>query len=334
MKVILLISNNQTSPFIHKDQTPVALIKFGGKYLLEHLLNELLLLTEEDLQDIIFVTSSEMGIYHDALKQIATKFNLKTSVFTCYNGNSTLDALACASEVLKGPVLIMPSNAWFKGGSTIKAHGENLVLVSKVDDPSEHSVVKLEMNNAISAFYENSNEYISDLSPVGGYFFKDAETIISDIQDLLSEKQTEENLLDLTQLIEQRIQKGDRFLPSILEGWNRCENIDDVIKTHRMIIAGFTTHRDIGDTSEIKNTVIISPVFIGENAKISNSVIGPYVSIGDGAFIENAILNDTLLAENTHVENVKLSDSMLGHHAIYEGKNKRVNLGNHTYIKE
>ncbi len=332
MKVVLLIGNNQTSPFIHKNQNPATLNKFGGKFLLEHLLNELLLLTEEDIQELLFVTSAEVALFHDTLKQIATKFNLKTSVHSCLEGNSPLEALTCTEESIKGPVLVLPANIWFRGGNGLTTTGENTILVHKIEDPSEHNVVKLEMNNAVSGFHYKSNEYISDLAPVGGYFFKQGETLIKDIRSLLSEEKAEN--LDLMHLVEYKIKKGERFLPSLVEGWQSCKDPDDMLEIHRRVIAGFTSHRHIADSAKIMNTVILSPVYIGENAKILNSVVGPNVSIGDNALIENALVNDSIVAEGAQIKNVKLGKSLLGNHSIYEGKEKRINLGDYSYLKE
>jgi len=270
MKVILLISNKQTDQEVHKNQTPAPLIKFGGKLLLEHILSELLLLTEEDIQEVVFVTSKEVSLFHATLKQIATKLNLKTHIFTCVHGNSPLEALACAADVLKGPVLVLNAHAWFKGGSSLTNKGENFVLVKKVEDPSEHNVVKLTMNNAISGFHFKSIEYISDLVPTGGYFFKAGESVIPGINQLLSTKTKEDDSLDLNHLIAYKIENGERFLPSLVEDWIDGNQVSDILDIHQRVIAGFTTHRHIADSAQISNTVIISPVYIGDNVKITN----------------------------------------------------------------
>lgn len=334
MKVLLLISNRQTSSVVHKNQTPVTLTKCGGKYLMEYLLTELLLFTEDDIDELVFITSPGISRYHEVLKQIATKFGLKTNIYTCLKDNSPLEALDCAKEALKGPVLILPANAWFKGGITLNTEGENMIVVKKVEDPSINNVVKIELNNSVSGFYDKSLEYVSDLSPVDCYFFKKGQDLIPDIQKLIKKQQKNDEQFKLQQLISHRIKNGDRFLPINVESWVTCVHSEDLLEIHHKIIAGFATHKHIADSAKILNSVIVSPVFIGEGATISNSVVGPNVSIGEQTKIENTLIENSIIADNVAIKNVRLTNSIFGTHAVYAGKEKHVNLGEYSYLKE
>jgi len=53
-------------------------------------------------------------------------------------------------------------------------------------------------------------------------------------------------------------------------------------------------------------------VFIADTAEIENSVIGPYVSIAGGSKINQAIIKDSIINENSTVENVLLTQSLIG----------------------
>ncbi|UZR94339.1 nucleotidyltransferase family protein [Chondrinema litorale] len=334
MKVILLISNRLASPYLHKHMTPVALMKCGGKYLMEYLLSEILSLSERPIEEVIFVTSSAVSKYHAPLKQIATKFGLKTNIFTSLQDTTPLSALHAASDSLKGEILVVPSNVWFKSDINLDNLNDNVCFVRKITDPSEHTVAKVELNNTITGFFEKPPEFVSDLSPVGICYFNKAEEIPEILQYLMDNQIKEGITYDLNDVIIELQKKGEKFLPGVVDDLISCESHSDFLQVHKNIIGYFKSHQNIADSANIVNTVIISPVYIGENVVISNSVIGPNVSVEENSTIENAIIENSLVAEKSLVKNVRLVSSILNCHSTYEGRERTISLGEYSYIKE
>ena len=334
MKVILLISNRLASPYLHKHMTPVALMKCGGKYMLEYLLSEILLLSERQIEEVIFVTSSSVSKYHAPLKQIATKYGLKTNIFTSLQDTTPLSALHAASDSLKGEVLVVPSNIWFKSNINLDNLSDNVYFVRKVDDPSEHIVAKVELNNTIAGFFEKSPEFISDLSPVDACYFNKAEELPEILQYLMDNQIKKGITYNLNDVVEEMQKKGEKFLPGIVDEWISCETHSDFLQIHQNIIGYFKSHQTISDSAKIVNTVIVSPVYIGDNVEISNSVIGPNVSVEENCILENCIIENSLIAKEVKVKNVSLVSSILNCYSSYEGREKTISMGEYSYIKE
>ncbi|MEE1021185.1 MAG: hypothetical protein U0L93_07165, partial [Bacteroidales bacterium] len=74
------------------------------------------------------------------------------------------------------------------------------------------------------------------------------------------------------------------------------------------------------------------PVYIGKGAVIKNCVIGPRVSIAEGCKISDSCIKDTMVGNQTVIENAVLKNSMIGSFAKIENKEQKLNLGDYSCI--
>ncbi len=79
---------------------------------------------------------------------------------------------------------------------------------------------------------------------------------------------------------------------------------------------------------------IIPPVYVHPTAKIVSSVVGPYVSIDRDCCLECVVIRNSVLDEGTMVEQMVLSDTLLGKHVQVEGDAEHLNLGDHSWLKK
>ena len=81
------------------------------------------------------------------------------------------------------------------------------------------------------------------------------------------------------------------------------------------------------------NSEIIEPCYIGENVQLINAKVGPYVSIGDNSIIENSVVDNTIIQTESHILNAKITNSMIGNKAYYDGSANEVSIGDYSTQK-
>ena len=60
------------------------------------------------------------------------------------------------------------------------------------------------------------------------------------------------------------------------------------------------------------SNVLIQPVYIHESSHVENSIIGPYVSIGENCSIHGSILKNTIIDDDSTINDVTLINSLIG----------------------
>jgi glucose-1-phosphate thymidylyltransferase len=85
--------------------------------------------------------------------------------------------------------------------------------------------------------------------------------------------------------------------------------------------------------SDAENSSIIEPCSIGKGCRIANSVVGPNVSIAEDSVVENCILRRTIVGSGSHLENVSLTDTIVGDRVQLKGSIRKMNIGDNTEIE-
>ncbi len=136
-----------------------------------------------------------------------------------------------------------------------------------------------------------------------------------------------------------RVETGD------VEGiWTDPGKFDDMILSHRLLMDDIREYKNqatvdadsriegkvmAGKGTKINNSQIIGPVHIDENVEINNSVIGPYVAIGSGSVITNTTISDSVVYEQTTIENtgIGIAHSLIGRRVhVGKMKNDKISL--------
>jgi len=111
--------------------------------------------------------------------------------------------------------------------------------------------------------------------------------------------------------------------------WKDPGNPEDMFAANKLVLSwkdDFRVEGQLNDTTieddiEIMEGTLVTksklrgPVSIGKNVKITNSYIGPYTSIGDNCVLENVQIENSILMENCHIQNVstRLDACLIGH---------------------
>jgi glucose-1-phosphate thymidylyltransferase len=154
--------------------------------------------------------------------------------------------------------------------------------------------------------------------------------LAGELQFLIDQNISKDGEYQLTDALHNMMMKGVKFTTGRVSEWLDCGNKDATVHTNQRILELNKGTKLIADSVKIKDALIIPPCFIGENVVISKSIIGPHVSMGENCVVRDSILTNSIIQDNTIIENINIDNSMIGSHVDYKGKYNEVSIGDFT----
>jgi glucose-1-phosphate thymidylyltransferase len=175
------------------------------------------------------------------------------------------------------------------------------ILLTPVPDPQMFGVAELE-GDKVRRLVEKPKEPKSNLALVGVYMF--GPEIFTSVNNI---KPSFRNELEITDAIQDLIDRGLRVTPHLVSGWWKdTGKLEDMLEANRLILETLKPKNEgkVDAASRIEGIVVIE-----KGATIENSVIrGPAV-IGPGArIIHSIVLEGSLI----HDLETRVSDSLIG----------------------
>lgn len=314
----------------HTLTTPKPLIPVAGKPIVQHLVESLIESCGEKPEEIAFITGNFGKDAENRLLSICHSLGTKGRIYYQHEALGTAHAINCAAESLKGNVIIAFADTLFRAGFTIDPSRDAVIWVHKVDNPSSFGVVTLNEKGQINRFVEKPASFVSDLAIIGIYYFKDGENLNKELEYLMHHNIIKSGEFQLTDALENMMNKGMGFYTAKVDEWLDCGNKDATIYTNRRILEFKQDSFKPDPSAKIENSVIKEPCYIGENVSIADSVIGPYVSVGKNSIIQNSIITNTIIQDDSHIADANLDNSMIGNHVDFKGKLYELNIGDFT----
>ena len=167
----------------------------------------------------------------------------------------------------------------------------------------------------------------TNIAIVGVYYIQNSSLLFECLQEIIDKDIRTQNEYQLTDGLQLMLEKGEKMKAVPIDGWYDCGKPESLLATNRYLLQKQPKDYNLSDT------IVIPPVYIADTAEIKNSVIGPFVSIASGSQINQAIIQDTIINENAKVENVLLSESLIGENAIVSGRYSRLNVGDSSQVE-
>jgi glucose-1-phosphate thymidylyltransferase len=199
------------------------------------------------------------------------------------------------------------------------------ILLTKVPDPQMFGVAELDGDRVVR-LVEKPKEPKSNLALVGVYMF--GSSIFESVKRI---KPSFRNELEITDAIQDLIDRGLDVRPHIVQGWWKdTGKLEDMLEANRLILD--TIERRVEGTVDehsriegkvvveagatIEKSVIRGPVIIGTGAKISGSYIGPFTSIGEHVEIRETEIEHSIVLEGAKITDLatRIEDSLIGRH--------------------
>ncbi len=247
------------------------------------------------------------------------------------------DALWLARKYLTGPVIICFSDTLMETDFSFLADekADGVAWVKPVPDPRRFGVAEVDGEGWVTHLVEKPRNMDNNLVVVGCYYFKQAEELLSAIEEQFRRGTSRKGEYFLTDTINIMIERGLKMRTQTVEVWLDTGTIDATLETNRYLL-------EHGKANKIKNEKqhgikIVPPVFVHASAKISNSVIGPYASIGADCIITSAQVEDSILEAGATVEAAALKGSFIGRQARVQGRSAddpplKLNIGDNSSV--
>ncbi|MEM6734531.1 MAG: sugar phosphate nucleotidyltransferase [Bacteroidota bacterium] len=313
----------------HTLTIPKPLIPIAGKPIVQRLVEDIVKITPEKISSIGFVIGDFEKEVLEKLKNVAKSVDATPSFYVQEIAKGTAHAVACASELLDGKVMVAFSDTLFKADFKLDPEDDGTIWTKQIDDPSSFGVVKMNAKGVITDFIEKPKEFISDQAIIGIYYFREGEKLKKEINYLIKNNIRGSGEFQFTTVLENLKKKGIAFTTRAVDEWLDCGNKSITVQSNSRYLNFLTGKNLISLRAEIENCEIIHPVYIGKDTKVKNTKIGPNVSVGDNCEIKNAFLSDCLIQNNTSLEGVNLTNSMIGNHVKLKGQPKSVSLGDY-----
>jgi len=331
MKIIIPMAGMGKRMRPHTLTAPKPLIQIAGKPIVQRLVETLVQSANEPVDEIAFIIGNFTEEVINNLKSIAESSGAKASFYVQSEPLGTAHALYCAAPSMDAPVIIAFADTLFHADIRIEDKQEAVIWASKVEDPSQFGVLLTE-GKTIKGFVEKPATPISNLAIIGIYYFRDGIALRNEIEFLLSNKIMKNGEYQLTDALQNMLDKGVVFEHQQVEEWLDCGNKDATVYTNRRILDRSEKEQLISKSATLVNSIIVPPCYIGDGAEINNSIIGPHVSIGKETKIENSIVTSSIIQNNTTIVNANIDNSMVGNYVEYKETYKELNIGDYTVI--
>ena len=238
---------------------------------------------------------------------------------------------------------VMISEAYINGDPFVMYLGDNLlnrgisrfveefererpaaqILLTRVPDPQMFGVAEL-AGGRVVRLVEKPKEPKSDLALVGVYMF--SHEVFTSVKRI---KPSFRNELEITDAIQDLIDRGLEVRPHLVEGWWKdTGKLEDMLEANRLILD--TIERRIDGTvdaesrvegkvvieagAQIERSVVRGPVLIGAGARISGAYIGPFTSIGNRVEVRDTEIEHSIVLEGAVITDLanRIEDSLIG----------------------
>lgn len=314
----------------HTLTVPKPLIRIAGKPIVQRLVEGIVKVSDEAVDEIAFIIGDFGKEVEDQLIAIAARLGCKGSIYYQEEALGTAHAIHCAADSLQGPVTVAFADTLFDADFTLDKDQDGIIWTHKVKDPSAFGVVITDEAGAIKSFAEKPKEFISDQAIIGIYYFKDGANLRKEIQYLIDENIVTSGEYQLTDALQNMMEKGLEFHTGNVREWLDCGNKDATVYTNQRILELHQYETLISNESSSNNSIIIEPCYIGKNAMIDHSIIGPHVSIGENSKISNSIVRNSIIQTDSEISCAHIENSMLGNFVNYEGSFHELSIGDFT----
>jgi glucose-1-phosphate thymidylyltransferase len=197
------------------------------------------------------------------------------------------------------------------------------ILLTPVPDPEMFGVAELQ-NGKVVRLVEKPKNPVSNLALVGVYMFGPA--IFDSVKRI---KPSFRNELEITDAIQDLIDRGLTVTPHLVEGWWKdTGKLEDMLEANRLILETLDRRVDgkVDEASRIEGKVVIEagavveqsvirgPAIIGANARIVHAYVGPYTAIMNDVEIRESEIEHSIVLEGSKIHDLgtRVADSLIG----------------------
>jgi glucose-1-phosphate thymidylyltransferase len=310
---------------------PKPLVSLAGKTVLDHVINMFRTVPYFDKVEFVFILGPMMGDQiQDYTAEHYPNLHVDFPVQPEMKGQS--DAFWQAREYLHGPMLMAFSDTLIENDFSVLAGepADAIAWVKPVPDPRRFGVAEVDERGWVTKLTEKPESIDNNLVVVGCYYFKEAEELLSAIEEQKAQGISLKGEYYLADAINIMLARGLKMRTETVDTWLDAGTSNAILETNRYLLDHGRDNN--ADWAEHEDSLIIPPVNIHPSARLHASLIGPHVSIGEGAVVENSNLKDSIIGPGTHITDSILDASLLGHQVRVKGLKGQFFLGDDSQV--
>ena len=328
MKAIIPVAGagKRLRPFTYTQPKP--LIPVAGKPILSYIVDQLVDLGVTEFVFVIGYLGEKIRDYIDwTYPQLQTTFVVQEE--RRGSGHAvwlSKQAIGNAKEVI-----VVFGDTLIEGGvAEIVNCPHTCMAIKPVEDPRRFGVVELKDDGTIKSMVEKPRMPRSNQALVGFYKIGDFPLLYSTLGGMLEDHDNDESIT-LTDALMNMLDGGHAMHAEQVHRWYDCGDPTVLLATNRTLLG----KRKYGQSQApaFDGTIIIHPVAIGKNCQISHSIIGPNVSVGDNAIIEHSMVRESIVGRFANINQVNLTDSVIGNDTALSGRPQSLNIGDNTELE-
>lgn len=310
---------------------PKPLVPLAGKTVLDYLVDMFRSVPNFEHSEFVFILGPIMGEQIEAhTARHYPDLKVHYPVQPAMIGQS--DAFWQAREFLQGPLLIAFSDTLIENDFSFLADEDaaGIAWVKPVPDPRRFGVAEVDADGWVTRLIEKPQSMQNNLVVVGCYYFRQAEELLSAIQEQKEQDLSLRGEFYLADAINILLQRGFKMRTENVSVWLDAGTTDAVISTNRFLMDH--GRENSAEWANLADSTIIPPVYLHPSAQVRQSTIGPHVSLGEGTVVENSSIKDTIIGSQTTIANSQLETSLIGDRVMLSGLSGKFNLGDDSQV--
>lgn len=322
MRAVIPVAGVGTRLRPHTYTLPKVLLNVAGKPILGHILDSII---SQGIERITIVTGYMGKLVQD---YVTRNYRADVSFISQRESLGLGHAIWVASETFDSePLMIILGDTIFDLNLELAKKSDfSSIGVKFVDDPRRFGVVVLNNQDFVTKFVEKPQERVSNLAIVGLYYVKNTELIKACLNRLIEENIRTKDEYQLTDALQLMLDEGEQFTTFPVDGWYDCGKSETLLSTNRFLLEQSPKAR------QMKDVVIIPPVFIDDHAIVERSVIGPYATVAREAQVKDSVIRDSIVSDGASVSSTLLEQSIIGNNAVVKGNFYHLNVGNSSEV--
>ncbi|HKZ55329.1 MAG TPA: sugar phosphate nucleotidyltransferase [Anaerolineales bacterium] len=312
----------------HTWSKPKPLVTVAGKPVLGHVLD--IFSTLPRIDEVVFIVgylgeqvAEYVGHSYPHLKAVYVEQ-------TELKGQS--HALWLARQDLRGPILICFVDTLIEAdlSGLAETSAEAVAWVTQVPDPRRFGVAQVGADGWVQRLVEKPQDMSNNLVVVGFYYFQQAESLISAIEEQMARDTQLKGEYYLVDAINILLERGLKMCVQPVEVWQDCGKPETLLATNRYLLEH---GRDNSSQAAGRDgVVIVPPVYVDPSAEVKSSIIGPWVTIGADCHVERSVIQDSIVDSGSHILESSLSGSLIGREARVVGRPRTLNVGDSSEV--
>jgi glucose-1-phosphate thymidylyltransferase len=207
---------------------------------------------------------------------------------------------------------------------------EAVAWVKPVPDPRRFGVTEVNEEGCVTRLIEKPQDMSNNLAVVGFYYFKEAEALLSAIDEQMRRDLQLKGEYFLADAINIMLERGLKMRTQRVGVWLDTGTPETLLETNRYLLEHGLDNSV--EAARRPGVFIIPPVFVHPSAEVHDSIIGPHVSLGAGCQVESSIIKDSILEDEAMATGAILEGSLLGRRAQITRRAGIINAGDNTFI--